>query len=59
MVAAIDDDGDIQFNEFLTLVKGGKKTKAAIEKFTNSDPNKDIDIIFKFFQKLTNGELQP
>ena len=40
-------------------MKGGKKTKQAIEKFTNNDPNKDIDIIFNFFQKLTNGELRP
>lgn len=59
MVAAIDDDGEILFDEFLKLVKGGSKTKAAMGKFMNDDANNDSDVIFNFFQKLTHGDLQP
>ena len=59
MVDAIDDDGEIEFNEFLKLVKGGGKTQAAMAEFMNDDDNGDADIIFNFFQKLTHGELQP
>lgn len=59
MVAAIDDDMNIEFGEFLKLVKGGKKTKAKMQQFMNDDQNNDSDIIFDFFQKLTHGDLQP
>ena len=59
MVAAIDDDMNIEFNEFLKLVKGGKKTKQKMGQFFNEDANNDQDIIFDFFQKLTHGDLQP
>ena len=30
MVDAIDEDGEIEFHEFLKLVKGGGKTKATM-----------------------------
>ena len=59
MVAAVDDDMNIEFNEFLKLVKGGKKTKQKMMQFANEDANNDQDIIFNFFQKLTHGDLQP
>lgn len=59
MVHEIDDDGNIEFEEFLKLVKGGKKTKQTLQKFCNNDENADIDIIFNFFQRLTAGDLQP
>ena len=49
MVAAIDDDMNIEFNEFLKLVKGGKKTKQKMAQFMNEDQNNDQDIIFDFF----------
>ena len=59
MVHEIDDDGNIEFEEFLKLVKGGKKTKQTLQKYCNDDENADIDIIFNFFQRLTAGDLQP
>ena len=51
MVDAVDEDGEIEFQEFLKLVKGGGKAQSASD-------NGDADVIFNFFQKLTNGELQ-
>jgi len=30
-----------------------------MQPFMNDDLNNDSDIIFNFFQKLTNGDLQP
>ena len=59
MVHEIDDDGNIEFEEFLKLVKGGSKTKKTLQKYCNDDENADIDIIFNFFQRLTAGDLQP
>lgn len=59
MVKQIDDDCNIEFNEFLQLVKGGKKMKQKLMKAANSDNNDDADIIFNFFKKLTDGDLQP
>ena len=59
MVRQIDDDCNIEFNEFLKLVKGGKKVKQKLMKAANSDKNDDADIIFNFFKKLTDGDLQP
>lgn len=59
MVLAIDDDGDITFDEFLKLVKGSTKTKATMANFMNKDANDDADIIFDFFKRLTNKQLQP
>lgn len=59
MVAAVDDNMSIEFDEFLKLVKGGSKTKTKMGQFMNKDANNDQDIIFNFFQKLTNGELSP
>ena len=59
MVRQIDDDCNIEFNEFLKLVKGGKKVKQKMMKAANSDNNDDADIIFNFFKKLTDGDLQP
>ena len=41
MVAAIDDDMNIEFNEFLKLVKGGKKTKQKMGQYFNEDQNND------------------
>ena len=49
MVHEIDDDGNIEFEEFLKLVKGGSKTKKTLQKYCNDDENADIDIIFNFF----------
>lgn len=58
MVREIDDDENIEFEEFLQLVKGGKKTKAKMEKHMDEETKQDSDIIFDFFKKLTNDELQ-
>ena len=49
MVMEMDDDGNIEFPEFLQLVKGGKKTKQKMQPFLNKDENEDQDIIFNFF----------
>ena len=57
MVDAINDGGEIEFDEFLKLVKGGASTKAAMSEFMNTDCNNDLDIIFDFFQQLTRGDL--
>ena len=57
MVREIDEDGNIEFEEFLQLVKGGDKTKATLLKHCNKDENNDIDVIFDFFKKLSNDEL--
>ena len=51
-----DDDGEIEFEEFLTLVKGKKKGKPAKKGATE---NKEADKLFNFFQSLTNKKLQP
>ena len=59
MVRQIDDDCNIEFNEFLKLVKGGNKTKQKMMVAGNNDMNDDADIIFNFFKKLTSGDLQP
>ena len=59
MVSSIDDDMNIEFEEFLKLVKGGAKTQKKMMAHANEDANNDQDIIFNFFQKLTSGELQP
>ena len=57
MVKQIDDDCNIEFNEFLKLVKGGNKTKQKMMAVGNDDGNDDADIIFNFFKKLTSGDL--
>ena len=57
MVREIDEDGNIEFEEFLKIVKGGDKTKATLLKHCNKDENNDIDVIFDFFKKLTAGEV--
>lgn len=49
MVQAIDDDMNIEFSEFLKLVKGGKRTKQKMQPHMNDDANNDSDIIFDFF----------
>ena len=59
MVLAVDEDKNIEFDEFLKLVKGGKKTKQKMMVKANKDENQDADIIFNFFKKLTDGDLQP
>ena len=59
MVGQIDEDCNIEFHEFLKLVKGGKKTKQKMMSAANADENDDADIIFNFFKKLTDGDLQP
>ena len=53
IVNEIDDDGNIEFDEFLEIVKGGKKTKQALAKFCNNDENTDVDMIFNFFKSYT------
>ena len=57
MVREIDDDENIEFEEFLQLVKGGKKTANKMRKHMNEDTEEDSMIIFEFFKKLTNNEL--
>ena len=57
MVREIDDDENIEFEEFLMLVKGGKKTANKMKKHMNEDTEEDSMIIFDFFKKLTNNEL--
>ena len=53
MVYQIDDDGNIEFEEFQTLIKGSKKVKAIMQKASkDQDKNNDIDIIFNFFKQL-------
>ena len=63
MVYSIDDDGNIEFNEFLKLCKGKKRNKTHMKteqpKTTKLKEKKEDDVIFSFFQQLTNGELQP
>ena len=59
MVREIDDDENIEFEEFLMLVKGGKTTANKMRKHMNEDTEEDSMIIFEFFKKLTNNELQP
>ena len=49
-----DDDGEIEFEEFLTLVKGKKKGKPVKKGATE---NKEADKLFNFFQSLTNKKL--
>ena len=53
MVLEIDDDANIEFEEFLQLVKGKNKQKAM-----PSAGKTDSDLLFDFFKKLTNQELQ-
>ena len=55
MVKEIDDDDNIEFEEFLTLVKGGKKTAKKMTKHMTEEGQQDSDIIFDFFKKLTNN----
>jgi len=59
MVKTIDEDCNIEFEEFLKLVKGGNATKKKMmaASTANADENDDADIIFNFFKKLTNGDL--
>ena len=68
MVKNLDDDCNIEFHEFLQLVKGGNKTKkkmidTASESYkataSAAQQEDDGDVIFNFFKKLTDGELQP
>ena len=68
MVKNLDDDCNIEFHEFLQLVKGGNKTKkkvldGASDKYkataAANQQDEDGDVIFNFFKKLTDGELQP
>ena len=48
MVLEIDDDANIEFEEFLQLVKGKNKQKVQ----TTAGPS-DADKLFYFFKKLT------
>ena len=57
MVSELDENSSIEFDEFLQLVKGGKKTATTMKKHMNEDEVKDSDIIFDFFKKLTNNKL--
>ena len=63
MVYSIDDDGNIEFDEFLKLCKGKKRnqthTKTEQPKASKLIEKKEDDVIFSFFQQLTNGDLQP
>ena len=66
MVEQVDEDLNIEFNEFLKLVKGGNKNKstpastaAAAGKAAAAGGGSGDDLIFNFFKKLTDGELQP
>ena len=56
MVAEVNDKDNIEFDAFLQIVKGGKKKDKMKAHMT--DPNNDSDIMFNFFRKLANGELQ-
>ena len=49
MVEQVDEDKNIEFKEFLKLVKGGKKnTKKMMAAAVDKD-NMDADVIFNFF----------
>ena len=47
MVASVDEDCNITFDEFLKLVKGSKKTQSKMVQHMNE--SEDQDIIFNFF----------
>ena len=51
MVMEIDDDANIEFEEFLQLVKGKNKQKKVPTPM--SEPS-EADLLFNFFKKLTN-----
>lgn len=63
IVEAVDEDGsgEIEFNEFLDIIKGGGK-KSRSKKEDESEFSKPKDAaesgaIYGFFKSLTNGEL--
>ena len=58
LVSELDEDQNIEFEEFLKLVKGGNKSKEKIQKSAVHDEGGvQTDLIYDFFNKLTNGEL--
>ena len=59
MVAAIDEDAQIEFDEFLQLVKGGKKTAQKMAATLETNETESTDVIYDFFQELTKGNMNP
>lgn len=49
MVAAIDEDAQIEFDEFLQLVKGGKKTAQKMAATLETNETESTDVIYDFF----------
>ena len=61
IVKLVDEDGSqqIEFEEFLKIIRGGDQVKSASQGTSKqSGAQKGTDTIFSFFKKLTTGKLQ-
>lgn len=48
----------IEFAEFLTIIKGGSKSKDTHESKSASDQNNATGAIYQFFKDLTSGKMK-
>ena len=57
IVDAVDDDGtgNIEFKEFLSIIKGGNSASNAGEESQGASMDENTKAIYEFFKKLVSG----